>query len=115
MTARVSAFNNLLHDTMSLVSKKFPNDKELDYTKSQIELSLSMSPFVTITTFVTNAMPYVDEINKRDETYFLSKANNRSILLNLSDKWRDLTDSEKDKIWSNIQKMLRLGRKIMTD
>ena len=42
--ARVIAFNNLLRELVQIISKKFPNDKELEYTKSQIEISIAMSP-----------------------------------------------------------------------
>ena len=39
--ARVNAFNNLLRDIVNIMATKFPEDRDIEWYKSQIELSAS--------------------------------------------------------------------------
>lgn len=114
---RITAFNNLLRDIINVVATRFPNDKELEYTKSQIELSVSISPRGTITAFMQNARPYLEKILHKDEQFFLCMANGSKTLngLQISQKWSSLTNEDKERLWRTVQKMVVLGNKILTE
>jgi|SRR6478609_7572698 len=115
--ARITAFNNLLRDIVETLCRKFPHDKELDYTKSQVELSLSISPRTTIVSFIQSTQPYLEKILHKDEEFFLNLAGETKALSSLSigDKWSQLEDGEKEKLWKNVQKMVVLGNKILAE
>ena len=115
--ARVTAFNNLLREIFTIVSLKSPDDKDLEYTKNQIDLVFSVSPRKTITMFIKSTKPYLEKILHKDEVFFLDMANETEALegLSLNTKWSTLSDVEKEKIWKNVQKMVVLGNKILVD
>jgi len=115
--ARVTAFNNLLRDIINLVSNKFPEDKDVAYTKSQIELAISVSPRGTISGFMKETKPYLEKILHKDEDFFLNMINDSKGLqgLAINDKWTYLNTVEKDRLWKNVQKMVVLGNKIMSE
>lgn len=114
---RITAFNNLLRDVINIVAARFPDDKDLEYTKSQIELSVSVSPKGTITTFMQNTRPYLEKILHKDEQFFLCMANGSKTLngLQISQKWSLLTTEDRERLWRTIQKMVVLGNKILTE
>ena len=102
---------------VNIVSQKFPDDKDLEYTKSQIELGVSVSPLSTITSFINNTRPYLEKILHKDEGFFLTVVEDHSAFkgMAISTKWHELTQSEKDHMWKNVQKMIVLGNKILTE
>ena len=113
--SRTVAFNNLLQSTADLVCKRFPEDRDIDYTRSRIELAVSMSPRLAVVSFMENVEPLRDYIVRRDEAFFLGKAKTDDTLkcFNLGDKWKTLSESDKETLWSNVTKMMVLGDKIM--
>ncbi len=115
--ARITAFNNLLIDILSLVEKHFPGDKDLEYTKSQIELALSFSPGTTIASFMRDVKPYLEKIHNKDEHFFKNIADKEKSLkgLSLGKKWDVLEKPEREKVWRNVQKMIVLGDRILND
>lgn len=115
--AKVAAFNNLLRDIVNIVSRRFPDDQDIEYTKTQIELSISVSPRLTISTFLQNTQPYLEKILLKDERFFLDMADSSKVLkgLSLNHKWSSFDDTEKEKMWKNVQKMVVLGNKIMME
>lgn len=115
--ARITAFNNLLRDIVQVVSERFPDDKELEYTKSQIELSVSVSPRKTIISFIKSTQPYLEKILHKDEAFFLELADKTTSLqpLSIGEKWLALDAAQREKLWKNVQKMVVLGNKIMTE
>jgi hypothetical protein len=114
---KITAFHNMLREIVTVLVKRFPDDKHLEYTKSQIELSISVSPRGTITTFVKNTQPYLEQILRRDEQFFLCLADDSKTLdgLRINEKWISLTTSDRDRLWETVQKMVVLGNKIMKD
>ena len=113
--SRNGAFNSLLQSTADLVSKRFPNDRDIDYTRSRIDLAVSMSPRLAVVNFIEAVDPYRKYIKKRDEAFFLgmAKADDTLKCFNLGDKWTRLSDADKDVLWTNVTKMVSLGDKIM--
>ena len=114
---RITKFHNYLRDVVTILSDRFPEDKEVEYTKSQIELAVSVSPRGTITTFMGSARPYLEKILHKDEQFFLCMADGTKSLkgLAINDKWGKLTDEDKDRLWKTVQKMVVLGNKILTE
>lgn len=112
---RIHAFNNMLKDLLEYISKKFPQDKDVTYARSQIELALTLSSITSIRSFMSCAQPYLSEIYNKDEHFFLDIAKTDSTLncMHLGDKWKDLDDNDKDTIWKKLQKMVVLGNKIV--
>lgn len=114
---RIIAFNNKLRDIITIVANEFPEDRDLEYTRSQIELSISVSPRMTITTFMQSAQPYLEKISRKDEDFFLKVVKNDNTLkdMKLHEKWGKLTEEDREKLWRNVQKMVILGDKILSE
>lgn len=117
MAARVIHFNNLLKDILSLLSARFPQDKDVEYTRNQVELATSVSTRRVIENFSNTVRPYLQKIHDRDETFFLNKATTDSYLqdLNIHDKWASLSKEDREHLWKNVQKMVILGDKILNE
>jgi len=115
--ARVTAFNNLLQDIVNIVSRRFPEDKDLEYTRSKIELYVSLSPRQTISTFMKSAQPYLEEILNKNDAFFIGMAQQSDVFstLQLDSKWSLLEDTDRETLWKNVQKMLVLGNKILSE
>ncbi len=115
--SRNAAFNNLLTSTADILSTRFPTDRDIDYTRSRIEIAVSMSPRLAVVNFMSAVDPYRRYIKKRDEAFFLGMAKTDDTLkcFNLGDKWQQLNDSDKTMLWDNVSKMVSLGDKIMSD
>ena len=115
--ARVTAFHNLLKDIINIVSGKFPEDRDLEYARSQLELSLSVSARITVSSFMEGVTPFLDKIYHKDEAFFIDFSNNDEILseMKLGEKWIQLDASEKEKLWKNVQKLVVLGNKILEE
>jgi len=114
---RISAFNNLLRNIINIVASEFPEDRDLEYTRSQIELSFTVSPRTTIITFMKCLEPYIEKICRKDEDFFLNVVKKEKTLKNmkLHEKWDKLAINEREKLWKNVQKMVVLGDKILSD
>jgi len=115
--ARVNAFNNLLRDIVNIMATKFPEDRDIEWYKSQIELSASVSPRKTITSFMQSVRPFLKYILHKDEQFFLCYVDSQESLqkLGLGKKWNQLEQQQKDALWKNVQKMVVLGDKILAD
>jgi hypothetical protein len=114
---KVHAFNNLLHDIVQTISEKFPEDRDLEYTRSRIELSSSVSPRTTIVSFMDAVKPYLEKIAHKDEDFFLNIAGQEKSLkdMKLNEKWNSLDDKQREKIWRKVQQMVLLGDRILTE
>ena len=114
--SRIVAFNNLLQKTADLISNRFPDDRDIDYTRSKIELGVERAPRLAVVTFMEEVIPYRAYIDNRDEAFFLGKAKADDTLrcFNLGEKWKVLSETEKDMLWTNVSKMVALGEKIMS-
>ena len=113
--SRHHAFNNLLQSTADIVSKRFPNDKDIDYARCKLEVAVSKSPRLPVLHFMDAVDPYREYIAARDEAFFLgvAKADDTLNCFNLGDKWKHLTEEDKDSLWRNVSKMVDLGDKII--
>ena len=107
----ITAFNKLLLSTIHSLVKKFPKDKDIFFAYSQVELSMRMSPFLTVETFMESIDPYRNQIETKDENFFIHMANTDDTLqcFELSDKWKFLDTTERDALFANVLKLIKLG------
>ena len=112
---RTAIFLDLLRDTADLIAKRFPKDRDIDYHVHQVETAIRMSARLTIVHFLEGVQPYREQIAKRDEAFFLGMAKSDDTLqaFNLGDKYNQLSDSDKDTLWANITKLIKLGDRIV--
>ena len=114
--ALTMAFHKLLNDTINIIATKFPFDKEIQLTKSQIEISITMSPRYAVVSFMNEIDPYKDKIHNHDEEFFMRKSCKEITVsaLNLSHKWDEFSLEEKENLWKNVTKLVKLGEKILS-
>ena len=97
------------------MATKFPEDRDIEWYKSQIELSASVSPRKTITLLVW--LLFLKYILHKDDSFSCCYVDSQESLqkLGLGKKWNQFADSQKDALWKNVQKMVVLGDKILAD
>ena len=111
----IMAFHKLLTETIDIIANKFPLDKEIQYTKSQIDMSTNMSPRYAVVSFMEEIRPYKQKIDNRDEDFFIRKSCTEITIssLNLSEKWNEFSSNDKERLWNNVKKLMKLGEKIL--
>ena len=111
----ISAFNKTLKELINFMSKKYPIDRDIAYTSSQIELAMMASHRLTLINFMDGVTPFIPEIKRRDEHFFLKKATTEEDLssLNLSEKWPLLNEQDKEYLWKSVEKLVTIGEKVM--
>lgn len=114
---KIIAFNKMLKDVVESISDKFPDDKDISFTKDNIDISISMSPRTPVKMFMQGVSPFLQQIAQKDDKFFLKTANEDENLrsLDLSDKWNHYSEDEKELLWKKVQKMVLLGGKIMSE
>ena len=114
--SQTQSFCKILNETLAFITTKFPSDKDLEYSKSQIELALLVSQRLTITTFVNATTPFLAKIEARDSDFFLNVANAEPALacLKLGDKWGNLSPADQEYLWQNVKRLTVLGQKLIS-
>lgn len=115
MSIHIDTFCVILKDTLNVISRKFPDDRDVYFTQSQVEISINVSPRIVIETFLENVRPFEEKIKNKDEKFFLELASSDESLkcFEFGDKWRDFTEEEKELLFRNVQKLVTLARKAM--
>ena len=115
--ARIDLFNKILLDTVNFLMIKFPNDKDISYSQYQIEFASKNSPRYVFNEIMTYIPPYIDQINKKDENFFLQLSSTDKDLkgFKLHDKWVFLSEKEKDYMFVQFQKLVKLGSIIQNE
>lgn len=116
----VIAFNNVLKDLLQTLCNKFPGDKEVLYTKTQVEIASSCHSKLPAMQFTINVKPFIQHIQQKNETFFLRLVESpeyKDLLqgLDLSEKYTRLNQIEKEQLWQYFQKLVILGQKIFPD
>lgn len=114
---KIQVFNKMLLDTVSFLMKKFPDDKDISYTQYQIELANNTTPRITFDSVMEYIPLYETQITNQDEAFFINLANQEESLrcFNLHDKWNTLGDQEKEYLFIQFRKMLKLGQIIQAE
>jgi hypothetical protein len=117
MSLRIDAFNKFLLKTLGSISNKFPDDKDIYFALAQVELSVNISPRLTVEVFLGAIHDYETQIAAKDEHFFLDLFNSDSDeklntlkCFELGDKWNTLTNEEKDDLFTKVQKLVFLAK-----
>jgi len=114
---QVAAFNKHLLGVLDMLKRRFPEDRDISFTHSQIDTASRLTPRLTVVHFVKEVLPFSKQIDEKDELFFLQmvKTDLDDVLghLNLNHKWSCLSDSDRKYLWKNIQNLTKLGKKIL--
>lgn len=115
MSLQIDTFCKTLQETLDVIAKKFPDDKDIFYTQSQVEMSINVSPRMTVKTFYENVVEYEEKIFMKDESFFLHMVTTDESLkcFDLGEKWNEFDAAQKELIFKNVQKMFKLAKIVL--
>lgn len=97
-------------ETLDILHDKFPDDKDLFYSKSRVEMSINYSPRLVVEKFHRNILPYEDQIKANDEHFFIgmSKTDSTFSAFSLHEKWSEFSEDEKEKLFLAVNKLVKM-------
>jgi hypothetical protein len=108
------AFVALLTELIEFLICKFPDEKELYYTRTQVRNASALNPRVVVTKYLAEVAPYIDQIENQDESFFIDlvETDYDHVLghLNISQKWQQLSDTEKSRLWKWVGDLTQLSQ-----
>jgi hypothetical protein len=104
---RIKAFNEILKGMIDFLCEKFSNDRDLNYTQSEIELSMKTTSMTPMLSFMEGLEPHKKEIDDKNEVFFSNLS--ETGFVDLHDKWNLLDANEKEQMWKYITKLRRIG------
>jgi hypothetical protein len=111
--ALMHAFVSQLRELIDFLIKKFPEDRDIFFTKSQMDAAASISPRLVVAHFMSEVSQYLDELESRNDQFFLHlvKTDYDHVLghMDLSKKWTQLSDADKDYLWTTTQRITKMG------
>jgi hypothetical protein len=111
--AQVGMFNAQLYGIIELLCKKFPDDKNLSFTKTHIELAKQTNSKLPALHFTKEITNHLDQLKNRDDAFFLTLAKTKydDVLssMDLPHKWSSLNTDEKDFLWKTTETLAKLG------
>ena len=115
---QVSAFNENLLKVLKLIHQKFPHDRNVSLIYNQVDTASRVTPRLTVVHFIKEISPFVRQVENRDQDFFLALVKEdgyKDVLseLDLHHKWSCLSEQDKEFIWTSIQTLNRLGRRIL--
>lgn len=122
----LSAFNNILDQFLEDLVLTFPELKDLRTIKTLVGMLRRMNARMALENFISVAGRYHEKILARDETFFQNLDNWKSDpyfqsefaseqtevfqrLVVFKDVWVDLTESNKESIWTYFRQLLIIG------
>jgi len=110
----IDTFNKILLNTVDFLFKKFPDDQDISYAHYQVEIAVKAVPQSTFKTVYDYILLYKKQITGKDELFFinLSETDDSLKCFALKDKWSLLTADEKNHLFMQFQKLLRIGQNI---
>lgn len=117
------AFNNVLIDFINDCILVFPEDNDFKKYKHGAEILKKYNPKKIPTIFKQYIQNYIPKISSKDEKFFLENdyseidiVNQDNELIELIKKikiyWVNLSDENKDKIWSYLNILIQLSNKL---
>lgn len=113
--ASVTAFNDLMQQFLSELSKTFPEEKGIKKFQTSFDLLKSSNPKKCVELFMSGVSPYSNEISQKNDDFFLKNASEIEGIkdLNITKYWTDeLSQPTKDAIWQYLQTLFMLGNTI---
>lgn len=117
----ISRFNTLITEFTNKLSNFFDNEKLRKYVV-YLKLIAKVYPEAPVNFFMSSCIKYRDQIQNRDDVFFLTDKSINSKALNyakftdqcgLSHYWDSLDDISKNSIWDYIQSLFVLGEIII--
>ncbi len=120
---RIDTFNNLFFEFLDDLSVLFPNDSTLSFARSSATAVKFVNPKFIVTEYKAGIAPFINEILKKNEAYFLEKTfaenfgNDHYILNEISrviNIWKDPATKPETKkmVWDYVTKLTRLSKTI---
>lgn len=107
------AFVATMLETIDFLAGKFPKETEIKITRAKVKSAAAINPRLVVTRFVTEVLPFMDELTQRNAHFFLDLADSDydHVLghLQIAQKWDTFTEDERNYLWDNINKMIQLG------
>lgn len=124
----LSAFTNQIYNLSVNLSKMFPEDPDLAFTKNAVYMLKKNNPRKLQTAFNEYIYKYNEQVMKKDEKFLIEtdflddenvreKASNveyaEKIMNNLRKYWNQMDDESKENIWKYLQVLMLLNQKCM--
>ena len=124
----LSAFTNQIYNLSLNLSKMFPEDPDLAFTKNAVYMLKKNNPRKLQTAFNEYIYKYNDQVMKKDEKFLIEtdflddenvreKATNveyaEKIMCNLRKYWNQMDEESKENIWKYLQVLMLLNQKCM--
>lgn len=114
---QIQAFNAKFIQLLDFFAKKFPNDREISYALTQMDSAVTLTPKLPALHFMKEIFPYIDHLYERNEDFLLELKQSKyaDVLghLSLDEKWKLMSEPDRDYFWSTTKSLHRLGEKIM--
>jgi len=127
---QIKIFNDIMDQFLDYLETSFPFFRsDVILTRSAVQFIRRSNPRLVVEQFVTNVMPYKNQVFDCNENFFLnfeknlvSKDLNNQISrenimvgMKIKNMWisSDITKIQKAHIWLYFQKLLRIGEKVM--
>ena len=110
--AKIAAFKRIVTEIADIVQKHTQTD--LSIMLYHLDTALSLSPGTTFSSFVHDAQPYLKEICARNADFFIDMAGESTNMLEIpiAQVWELLDEGERDKIWTNVEKLIVLAEQL---
>lgn len=123
----LSAFNNQLINLIDNLSKMYPNDPDIQFTKTTVSFIKKTNPRKLSDVFNKYVKQYETKIMEKDEEFlmknnFIDEKNfneisnqkmdyAEGIISNLRKYWSSMDDESKENIWKYLQVLILLNNK----
>ena len=123
----LSAFNNQLINLIDNLSKMYPNDPDIQFTKTTVSFIKKTNPRKLSDVFNKYVKQYETKIMEKDEEFlmknnFIDEENfneisnqkmdyAEGIISNLRKYWSSMDDESKENIWKYLQVLILLNNK----
>lgn len=114
--ALVHAFVAQLTQLLEYLEKRFPDDRDIHYTRKQLDAAASLSPRLVVVHFMAEVRPYMDELMAGNEKFFLHLVTNSydDVLghMDIAGKWSTLNEDERAWLFTKTQNIAKMGNLI---
>jgi len=117
----LSAFNTQLENFINELSELFPKDTDIAFAKNTIYLLKKTNPKKTSKIFKSYMNKFEDQINNKNEDFFLNRNYNDihdgvksslNTVMNLKKYWKSMTNNTRNNIWLYLQILIKISKKI---
>tara|TARA_B100001123_G_C15283520_1_gene1014806 strand:+ start:890 stop:1264 length:375 start_codon:yes stop_codon:yes gene_type:complete len=117
--SNLTKFNLTLENLINDLILVFPDYKNLLIFKEKFILLKGSNPRIIMTYFKNTVFQYKEQINNKDNNFFLEKDYDEDVyieneqwaldeVLNLKVLWKKLTEENKETVWSYFQILIKL-------